>query len=202
MFSRASVPLVAAASAGIIVVLAMACAPRHSMREPFADSACGTAPASRVLAENAGERRVRRPPPNATSPGLPFTVKVDCESVGATDLYMSYEELPLGGRITPHRHPHMDEILIIRGGSGVASLAGAETAVAEGGMVYIARNTVVSLRNTGTVPLRIAFILPHTGMGTYLREWSVPDGQRVIPLSATENATRRARASWLQIFEQ
>lgn len=95
----------------------------------------------------------------------------------------------------------MDEILLIRRGTGVVSLDGAESTVTDGGVVYIARNTVVSVRNTGSTPLSIAFIFPHSGYGTYLREWSVPAGEPVHPLTASENASRLARARWLQILE-
>jgi len=191
-----------AAAAGGTVVLALACVHPHSPREPYAEGACGMPPTSRVLAEDAGEHRVRRPQPGSAGPGLAYTAKVDCESVGASDLFLAYEELASGSPgIRAHRHPHMDEILIIRHGSGVVSLGGAETPVADGGVVYIARNTVVSVRNTGTTPLSIAFIFPHSGYGTYLREWSVPAGEPVRPLTQAENAERLARARWLQIFE-
>ena len=192
---------VLAAAAGAAATLMTACAHARSAHEPYADAACGARPQSRVLAEDAGERRVRRPPPDATGPGLPFVVKVDCQSVGSTDLFLAYEELPLGGRIRPHHHPHMDEILIVRGGSGVVMLGASETAVAAGATIYIAPNTVVGVRNTGTVPLRIAFIFPHSGYGTYLREWSVAEGEPVRPLSESENATRLNQARWLQMFE-
>ncbi|HTE47338.1 MAG TPA: cupin domain-containing protein [Gemmatimonadaceae bacterium] len=200
---RSSASAFAAGAACGIAALVLACGHLRSSPEPFADAACGTPPTSRILAENAGERRVRRPPPNATVPqGLGYTVKVDCESVGATELFLSYEDIPPGSRgIAAHRHPHMDEILIIRRGTGVVSLDGVETPVTDGGTVYIARNTVVAVRNTGTAPLSIAFIFPHSGYGTYLREWSVPAGEAVRPLTEAENAARRARARWLQILE-
>ncbi|MDB4891404.1 MAG: Cupin 2 conserved barrel domain protein [Gemmatimonadetes bacterium] len=203
MPSRSSASALAAAGACGIAALLLACGHLRSTPEPFADAGCGTPPTSRILAENAGERRVRRPPPNTTGfPGLAYTVKVDCESVGATDLFLSYEELAPGNRgIRAHHHPHMDEILIVRRGTGVVSLDSVETPVTDGGVVYIARNTVVAVRNTGTAPLSIAFIFPNSGYGTYLREWSVPAGQPVLPLTEAENAARLARARWLQIFD-
>jgi len=188
-------------TAGGAAALMMACAHARTAREPYADAACGTRPQSRVLAEDAGERRVRRPPPNRPGAGLAYIVKVDCESVGSTDLFLSYEELPVGSAIRPHHHPHMDEILIIRSGSGVAVLDGKETAVSAGATVYIAPSTVVALRNTGTGPLSVAFVFPHTGYGTYLREWSVVDGEPVRPLTESENAAKLRRARWLQMFE-
>ncbi len=197
--------LALAAVCGSTVALVVACGrarpQRGATHEPYADPACSTRPASRVLAEDAGERRVRRPPPNARPGPGAFTIKVDCESVGAADLFLAYEDIPVGGAIRPHRHPHMDEILIVRRGSGVARLGGEETAVAAGATVYIAPNTVVGLRNTGAGPLSIAFVFPHRGYGTYLREWSVPEGEPVRPLSAAENAARLAHARWLQVFE-
>lgn len=204
MPTRPSVPTFAAVS-GAAVVPVMACVParvgRDATHEPFADPTGGTPPTSRVLAEEAGARRVRRPPPNARlGPGA-FTIKVDCESVGASDLFLACEDLPPGGAIRPHRHPHMDEILIIRSGSGVAVLDGRETAVSTGATVYLAPNTVVGLRNTVAGPLGLAFVVPHRGYGTYLREWSVREGEPARPLTEVENATRLTRARWLQAFE-
>jgi mannose-6-phosphate isomerase-like protein (cupin superfamily) len=195
----------ALAATGATVALVMACAharsTRDSMSEPYADPSCGTRPISRVLAEDAGERRMRRPPPNGTPGAGGFTIKVDCESVGSTDLFLAQEDLLPGTAIRPHHHPHMDEILIIQSGSGVAVLDGKETAVSAGATIYIAPNTVVSLRNVGAAPLRLAFIFPHTGYGTYLREWSAPEGEPIRPLTQAEYATRLARARWLQLFE-
>ena len=194
-------PCVACAAVVLIVACTKARSAPNAMHEPFADAACATPPTSRVLAEDAGERRVRRPPPTGSSGPGAFTIKVDCESVGASDLFLAYEDLPPRGAIRPHRHPHMDEILIIRSGNGVAMLDGVETPVSAGATVYISPNTVVGLRNTGTAPLSLAFVFPHRGYGTYLREWSVPEGAPVRPLTAAENAARLARARWLQIFE-
>jgi mannose-6-phosphate isomerase-like protein (cupin superfamily) len=196
------VSLVVFGAASTVVILALACAHPRAMSEPFAEASCATSPTSRVLAEQEGERRVRRPPPNVQGTGLAYVVKVDCESVGATDLFLSYETLAPGRPgIRAHHHPHVDEILIIRHGNGIVTLGGVETPVTDGGVVYIAPNTVVSLRNTGSDSLRIAFIFPHSGYGTYLREWSVPAGGPVPPLTEAENAARLARARWLQVFE-
>jgi mannose-6-phosphate isomerase-like protein (cupin superfamily) len=202
MPSRLAVAAIGVVAGVVGAALATSCFPAHSVHEPYADAGCGTKPVSRVLGESEGERRVRRPPPNSSLPGLAYTAKVDCESVGSTDLFLSYEELMAGGPgIGAHRHPHMDEILIIRHGAGIVSLDGVETPVTDGGMVYIARNSIVRLRNTGSGPLSIAFIFPHTGYGTYLREWSVPTGQLARPLTDAENATKQARARWLQVLE-
>jgi mannose-6-phosphate isomerase-like protein (cupin superfamily) len=193
---------VAILAGGIGAALATSCFHVRSAHEHYADAACQVKPISRVLGAAEGERRVRRPPPNTPGRGLAYTAKVDCESVGSTDLFLSYEELGAGGfGIGAHHHPNMDEILIIRHGTGVVSLDGAESPVTDGGVVYIARNTVVRVRNTGSGPLGIAFIFPHTGYGTYLREWSVPAGEPVRPLTEAENATRVSRARWLQILD-
>ena len=170
-------------------------------REPYADAACGTRPTSRVIAENERVRRVRRPPLTGSAGPGAFVIKVDCESVGSTDLFLAYEDLPPGGRIRPHHHPHMDEILVIQRGSGIAMLDGQETSVAAGATIYIAPNSGVGLRNTGNQPLGLLFIFSHTGYGTYLRKWSVAEGETVKPLSEAENAARLADAHWLQVFE-
>jgi quercetin dioxygenase-like cupin family protein len=156
-----------------------------------------------ILQASEGERRVRRPRPGSTA-GLtaPFILKVDERNGGSPDLVMGYEEIPAGEAIRPHQHLLADEIIFVHRGSGVATLGSREGAISAGSTVYIPRNTRVSLRNTGSEPLGIAFIFSKPGFEQLMRENSVLEGEPATPLSAEETAQIRARHRWHTVYPQ
>ena len=155
-----------------------------------------------ILQAGEGERRVRRPRPAAT-PGLtdPFILKVDRRNGGSKDLVMGYEDISPGQQIQPHRHLHADEIIFVHRGSGLARLGAREAAVSAGATIYIPANTLISLRNTGSEPLGIAFIFSKPGFEELMRDNSVLEGEPVTPVSDEERARIRARHSWHTVYE-
>jgi mannose-6-phosphate isomerase-like protein (cupin superfamily) len=149
-------------------------------------------PVPLVLQELEGEHRMRRPRPSGNAVALgAFIIKVDRKNGGSTDFFMGYEDIPPGAGIPPHHHPHSGEILFIRKGTGVASIGSRTGRVGPGSTVFIPRNSRVSLRNTGSEPITLAFIFPGDGIGDYLRATSVPEGQFGKHLSAAEVADIR-----------
>ena len=147
-----------------------------------------------ILAWSEGERRVRRPPPSALSTlGVPFILKIDARNGGAPEFVMITEEIPPTQAIPFHRHPHADEILFIHAGTGVVTLGNREATVTSGATIYMPRNTVVGLRNTGAEPLKIVGIFSRPGYEEYLREISVPEGASVVPLTIEELSAIRSR---------
>ncbi len=156
-----------------------------------------------ILAEADGERRLHRPPPSGVSTlAAPFILKVDRRNGAAPELVMLTEDIPPGQGISPHRHPNADEILFIHGGSGEAILAGRRATVSSGATIYMPRNTVVSLRNSGREPLRIVAIFSQPGYEDYLREISVPEGKVSTPLTVPELASIRARHLETAVYER
>src|SRR2546422_4099173 len=149
-----------------------------------------------ILAVDQGERRVRR-----LLGGVPFTLKVDRLNGGSSDLVMGYEVLPPGFVIPPHRHPHVDEILFVQYGRGVAELGGRSAPVSAGATVYIPHDERVSLR-VGPDSLGLVFIFSRPGFEQYLREVSVLDGQPVVPLSDAERKAIRQRNQSHVVYEQ
>lgn len=187
------------------IALLSGCPTRAANPEHPVGSPTTTSPSKGlVLQSSEGERRVRRARPNATLSTLtaPFIIKVDPRSGGSPDLVMGYEDIPPGQAISPHHHPLADEILFVHRGSGVASLGTRSASVTAGATIYLPRNTPVSLRNTGTEPLGIAFIFSRPGFEEYLREVSVPEGERAEPLSVEELSRIRARHGEHVVFEQ
>jgi len=148
-----------------------------------------------VLQANEGERRVRRNPGKG-----PFIIKVDRQNGGSPDLVMGYEDLAPGVDIQLHRHVVADEILFIHRGSGVASLDGRESPVSAGTTVYIPRNVSITVRNTGTEPLGLAFIFSKPGFEELMRENSVLEGQTVVPMTAEERDRIRERHRWHTVY--
>ena len=147
-----------------------------------------------ILRASEGEGRVRRPlPSNVTGLGSPFIIKVDRRNGGSSDFFMGYEDIPPGRAIARHYHPHVDEILFVHRGNGVATLGSRETKVTEGATIYIPPNTRVSLKNTGTEPLTIVFLFPQSELGDYFRDGSVAEGQQAVPFTPEEFAAMRAR---------
>ncbi len=71
-----------------------------------------------ILGAAEGERRLHRPPPGALSNlTAPFILKVDKKNGGAPEFVMLTEDIPPGQAISPHRHPHSDEIIFIHEGT-------------------------------------------------------------------------------------
>ncbi|MGZ8311876.1 MAG: cupin domain-containing protein [Allosphingosinicella sp.] len=156
-----------------------------------------------ILQLDEGERRIRRPRA-AGEPGLasPFILKVDRRNGGSPDLVMGYEEIAPGDAIRPHRHLLADEIIFVHTGSGTVSLGSREAEVGPGGTVYIPRNTRIALRNTGTVPLGIAFIFSKPGFEELMRANSVPEGEPATPLTAEQRAQVQASNRWHTVHEE
>ena len=154
-------------------------------------------PEGLVLAVDEGERRVLRLPGETL-----LIIKVDLQNGGSQNLIMGYGALSPGEAILPHRHPYADEIIFAYRGSGVAVLGSRETPFGEGATIYIPRNTRVSLRNTGSEPLAIAFFFSAPGFEEYMRDLTVPEGQPVPPLSDEELARIHARHASHIVLEQ
>lgn len=182
--------LLAATFAGCSLI---ACA--QSPRPPATAQEGAPDGAGLILQADEGERRVRR---NASKG--PFILKVDRQNGGSPDLVMGYEDIAPGAEIQPHTHLVADEILFVHRGSGVATLGQRQSQVSAGATVYIPRNVQISVRNTGTEPLGIAFIFSKPGFEDLMRENSVREGEAVTPISAEERDAIRKRHSWHTIY--
>jgi len=150
-----------------------------------------------ILAADEGERRLRRTPGGAR-----LLVKVDPQTAQSPEFVMTMETIPPGEGIPAHEHPSADEIIFVHRGTGAAQLGRRSATVSEGATLYIPRSTRVAIRNTGSQPLVILAIFSQTGFENYLRETSVPVGQPVVPLTATELNAIRAHHEHDIVFEK
>lgn len=155
-------------------------------------------PTPLILGVEEGERRVRRIAVSAPR----FILKVDPQNGGSSDLTMGYEDLPPGGSIPPHWHKVADEILFVHRGSGVVELGSRQRPVAAGATIYIPKDVRVTLRNTGTELLSIAFFFSKPGFESFLREMSAPEGQPFESLSEAELTAIRKRHEWHTVYER
>ena len=175
---------------------------RHAPRGTLAAAHAAEAvpPTPLVLELQQGERRVRRLPMGGAS--APFILKVDSQNGGSQDLVMGSEDVAPGRTIAAHRHLLADEIIFVRAGAGVVELGERQTPFGPGATIYIPKNTRVSVHNTGTATLAIAFIFSKPGFEAYMRDTSVPEGQPIVPLSTAELTAIRARHQSHTVYEQ
>lgn len=150
-----------------------------------------------ILGVNEGERRRRRFSVSAPD----FILKVDPQNGGSRDITMGYEDLPPGGVIPPHWHKMADEILFIHRGSGVVELGEQKEAFTEGATIFIPKDVRVTVRNTGSGPLSVAFFFSKPGFETFLREMSALEGEALVPLSPQALRAIRKRHEWHTVYE-
>lgn len=137
---------------------------------------------------------MRRPRPGGQrDTGTPIIIKVDGSNGGSSQLFMGYEDIPVGEAIQRHYHPHADEIVFVHRGRGVAMLGDRRADVAAGSTIYVPHGTRVALRNTGTEPITIAFVFADPAMSSWFRDGTVPEGQPAQPMTAADVAARRER---------
>jgi quercetin dioxygenase-like cupin family protein len=160
-----------------------------------ADAAAG-AGKPLVLQPSDGEARMRRPPPSSLSTlAAPFLIKVDERNGGAKDFVIFTEDVPVGQTISPHRHPHSEEILFIHAGTGTAWLDGKEAKVGPGTIIFMPPNTGVRLTNVGPQPISLMAVFSRPGFDKYQRDISVPADEPARPLTIEELTAIRARHS-------
>ena len=144
-----------------------------------------------ILEKNEGERRVWRPIEGAkgwdAQPG-PFILKVDRHNGGSSRLVFGTEDLPPGASIDRHRHPGADEILFLQNGSARVSLGDSTREVHGGATVFIPANTWIAVTNIGTDGIGCVFVFSAPGFEDYMRAESVPEGQKITPLTKAEDA--------------
>ena len=98
-----------------------------------------------------------------TPDGRQVTVKIDSELMPGVRMSMVTEDLPPDSAIRVHLHQHEDEIIVIRMGSGIATLGDREVPVATGAIVYVPQGVWHGLRNNGTDTLGMSAVYSPPG---------------------------------------
>lgn len=155
-----------------------------------------------ILEKSEGERRVWRPIEGLKETPSPFILKVDPRNGGSSHLVFGTEDLPPGEQIETHRHPGSDEILFLQNGPARVRLGDKVKDVHGGATVFIPAGTWISVVNTGKEPLHVVFIFSAPGFEEFMRAESVPQGQKVVPLSKAEDAAIAAKHAHAVIYKE
>jgi quercetin dioxygenase-like cupin family protein len=158
------------------------------MRSPvpqIASAASGPTPL--ILEESEGERRALRGWPGHPNPGETFVLKVDPKNGGSSHLVFMTASLAPGGEIVAHRHPNADEILFFETGTTKVQLGDSVRVVHAGATVFIPAGTWISAVNIGKDNIRAYAVFSAPGFEEYMRDVSVREGEKNVPLSLSED---------------
>ena len=149
-----------------------------------------------ILHEGDGEHRVRRPvaPGFGETPrkaGVPFTIKVDERNGNAQDFLVVTEIEPPGHVLQFHMHHNSEELLILEEGGATVTVGDKRAVAGPRSIVFIPRETWVSVAFTGTQPTHVYALFARQGFEQLLRGASVLEGQPVTPLSPDERTRLR-----------
>ena len=178
----------------IVVVAAVIVRARDEKRAAPQSAAASQSSSSAtplILQEGDGEHRVRRP--GGANPAWPFTIKVDGQNGNADDFFALTEIMFPGQTIPFHMHHNAEEILILEEGGATVTVGDKRAVTGPHAVVFIPRETWVSVTNTGTESIHLYALFSRLGYERHMRAQSVPEGQPATPMTADERA--RARAS-------
>lgn len=156
-------------------------------------------PYSLILQEADGEHRVARPVNSSHGQGqstmrakpFSFTIKVDGQNGNAQDFLVMTNMLEPGDVIPFHQHHNAEEVIILEEGGATVTVGDKRAAVGPRSIVFIPRETWVSVANGGKQSIHLSALFSRQGFERYLRAASVPESQQVTPLSPEELARLR-----------
>jgi len=155
-----------------------------------------------ILEENEGERRVVRGWPGHPEPGETFILKVDPKNGGSSHLVFVTVDLDQGGEIPTHRHPSSDEILFFETGTAKVRLGDSVRVVHAGSTVFIPSGTWISVSNIGKEHIKGVAVFSSPGFEDYMRDVSVREGEKNVPLSESEDAAIAKKHTHAVIFRE
>src|SRR6201997_3013369 len=142
-------------------------------------------PTPLILQEADGEHHLRRPGGLTYSGFVPeFFIKVDKQNGGAEDFYVGYEILKPGAMIPFHKHHNSEEVVIFEEGGATVTVGDKRAVAGPHSIVFIPRETWVSITNTGDKPIRGYYLFSRQGFENFLRARSVRPGEPLTPLTA------------------
>src|SRR5216684_4625677 len=184
---------------GVGAVLVCGCAAPPSP-PPAQANATKTVPL--ILEKNEGERLVFRPWPGHPKPGAAFFLKVDPKNGGSSHLVFGTEDLPPGETIGTHRHPSADEIIFLQAGTARVHVGDSVRVVHAGATVFIPANTWISVDNIGNDAISLAVIFSAPGFEELMRDGSVREGEKNVPLSKAEDDAMQRKHSHVVIYKE
>ncbi len=185
---------------GVCVVLACVGATAPSAPTRQGTNVTKTTPL--ILEKNEGERRVVRGWPGHPDPGETFILKVDPKNGGSSHLVLLTANLAPGKEIVAHKHPNADEILFLQTGTARVHLGDSVREVHAGATVFIPAGTWISVSNIGNDAINLAAIFSAPGFEDLMRDGSVREGEKNVPLSKAEDAEIQRKHSHAVIYKE
>jgi len=140
-----------------------------------------------ILREGDGERRIRRPGgPTGSGSVSEFIIKVDKQNGNAEDFYVGTEVMNPGAMIPFHLHHNSEEVVILEEGGATVTVGDKRAVAGPHSVVFIPRETWVSITNTGTTPIHLYALFSRQGFENFLRARSVRPGEPLTPLTPEE----------------
>ena len=144
-------------------------------------------PTPLILQEGDGEHRLRRPGGPTGSGSVPeFIIKIDKQNGNAEDFYVGAEILNPGALIPFHKHHNAEEVVILEEGGATVMVGDRRAVTGPHSIVFIPRETWVSITNTGNSPIHLYALFSRQGFEKFLRARSVRPGEPLTPLTREE----------------
>jgi quercetin dioxygenase-like cupin family protein len=177
---------------GIALAAGSAASPpdKYKVGDRLQDNASAP-PGSRqtIFQEADGEHLVRRAGPMG---GLPFTIKLDGQVGGSSDMFVFTEVLSPGQTIPWHRHDGCEEVMLVEEG-GVTITVGMERKKAgPRAIAFMPQGVWHSATNVSDHAVHITSIYSGHDFAYYLRAISVAPGQPVVPINSDDLPRLRA----------
>lgn len=169
---------------------------------PKSPAANAAKPTPLILEKNEGERRVMRGWPGHPEPGENFILKIDPRNGGSSRVVFFTGELATGGMIESHRHPNADEILFFESGTTRVHLGDSVRVVHAGATVFIPANTWIAVENIGNDTINFACVFSAPGFEQVMRDASVREGEKNVPMSEAEDAEFQKKHNHDVIYKQ
>ena len=166
-------------------VIAVTLWAQHTRREQNASRTATSSAQALILQENDGERRIRRPAPGP-KPAPEFVIKIDGQNGRAQDFYALTEFLEPEGVIPFHQHHNAEEVLLLEEGGAMVTAGNKRAYAGPHSIVFIPRNTWVSVTNNGKERIHITAIFSRLGFERSMRARSVRPGEPLKPITAEE----------------
>jgi mannose-6-phosphate isomerase-like protein (cupin superfamily) len=172
----------------VIAVLAALTSLRHGRLAAQSPASAAKLAHPLILQENDGEHLLRRPGGSiAAAASVPeFIIKVDAQNGNAEDFLVSTEIMTPGGVIPFHKHLNSEEILVLEEGGATVTVGDLRGVAGPHSVVFIPRDTWVSVTNTGKNPIHIYGLFSRQGFEDFFRARSVHPGEPVTPLTPEE----------------
>jgi len=107
-----------------------------------------------------------------------------------------------GGEIVDNRHPDADEILFFETGTARVHLGDSVRDVHAGATVFIPSGVWISVSNVGNDRIQLTSVFSAPGFEEYMREVSVREGEKNVPLSRSEDEAIAKRHAHDVIYKE